>query len=294
MNGTTIKCAVNPKLGYEREYNSYKKETKSRKVAVIGGGPAGMESAITLAKRGFEVTLYEKKDHLGGSVYTGSTPPHKDRLNALIESMEYQINKLNINLKLNTSPTIKDLKELNPYAVFVAVGGKDIIPPLPGVDNENVYLATNILEEEINFENKNITVVGSGMTGLETAEYLDEQGNNVKVIEMKEKIGPGVHEPVLYDTVTRLKKQGVELLPSRRLTKIENNSITVENTIINEEEEINIDSVVLALGIKDSKESEFVQKIENNFSNVKILGDAKRAGKIYNAVKTAFDKSFVL
>ena len=294
MNGTTIECAVNPEVGYEREYEDYNKIEEDKSAAIIGAGPAGMQSAITLAKRGVDVTLFEKSDHLGGKVYTGSIPPHKDRLKALISNMKYEIEELNIDLKLNCAPDIKDLKELNPDSVFIATGGNDIVPPLPGADNDNVLLATDLLENEMQFEDKNIAIVGSGMTGLETAEYLSHQGNDVKVIEMMDKIGPQVYEPILYDIQSRIQKLDIELLTSRKLTEIKENKIIVQNTKEKNTENIEADIVVLAIGVTDSKNDEFVEKIEDNFANVKLLGDSDQAGKIYNAVKTGFDKAFAI
>ena len=124
-NGVSVRCAVNPKLGYEIEYEHCEKIDEEKTVAVLGGGPAGMEAARVLATRGFKVVLFEKKERLGGSVYLGTIPPHKQLLQSFIDNMEYQIRELGVDIRLNTAPTIEELKELDPYAVFVAIGGKN-------------------------------------------------------------------------------------------------------------------------------------------------------------------------
>lgn len=294
MNGKAVECAVNPRLGYEKEYDYYEKDGKGRLVAVIGGGPAGMEAARILAMREFKVVLFEKRENLGGSVYLGSKPPCKERLNTLVDNMEYQIKQLGVDIRLNSSPTVEDLKELNPYSVFVAMGGNNIVPELPGVHGENVLLATDVLDKEIDMKNKKIIVVGSGMTGLETAEYLAEKGNEVKVVEMQNEIGPGVHGSVLYDISTRLKKYGVEMVPRRQLIGIENDKVHVLNTYNNEKLSIYADYVVLSLGISSVENSQFVQDIDKCFDNVKLLGDASKPGKISNATQTGFDLAYTL
>lgn len=294
MNGTTIECAVNPRLGYENEYRSYEKDGNGRTVVVIGGGPAGMEAARVLAEREFKVVLFEKKDNLGGSVYLGSKPPCKDRLKTLVDNMEYQIRQLGVDIRLGSEPTIEEIKELNPYSVFVAIGGENIVPELPGIHGENVILATDVLDKEIDIRNKKIVVVGSGMTGLETAEYLAEKANEVKVVEMLNEIGPGIHAPVLYDINTRLKKYGVETIPCRQLIGIEDGKVNLLNTNNNEKVTMESEYVVLSLGVASVENSEFVKDIEENFDNVRILGDSSKPGKISNATQTGFDSSYTL
>lgn len=294
MNGKAVECAVNPRLGYEVEYTDCKKDGNGRRVVVIGGGPAGMEAARVLAEREYKVVLFEKKENLGGSVYLGSKPPCKERLQNLVDNMEYQIRQLGVDIRLGTAPTIEDIKALNPYSVFVAMGGNSIVPELPGVHGENVVLATDVLDKEMDVKNKKILVVGSGMTGLETAEYLAEKGNEVTVVEMVKEIGPGVHGSVLYDITTRLKKYGVEMIPRRQLVGIDKERAYVLNTFNNEKIAMEADYVVLSLGVGSVANSQFVKELEENFNNIRILGDASRPGKISNATQTGFDLAYTL
>ncbi|MDU1442411.1 MAG: NAD(P)/FAD-dependent oxidoreductase [Clostridium cochlearium] len=290
--GSCTKCAVNPRMGRELEYNKIEKNGEGRLVIVIGGGPAGMEAARISALKGFKVILFEKKDVLGGSVYLGSKPPLKEKLNWLLDNMEYQIKELGVEIRLNTSPTIKDLEELNPYAVFLATGAESIVPNIPGINKENVYTVIDVLEEKIKIINSNVVVIGSGLTGLETAEYIADKGNKVTVIEMLDKIGGDAYASNLYDVTSRLKKYGVEFLTSTKLIGIEDENIKVESTINGEVSTIKADNVILSLGVRSRRE--LLDELEEHFSIVKVVGDTYKPGRIANAIHTGFEKAYVL
>ncbi|MCB2291841.1 NAD(P)/FAD-dependent oxidoreductase [Clostridium sp. CS001] len=292
MGGKCIKCAVNPKMGRELEFDDLRKDGNKKVVAIVGGGPAGMQSAITLAERGFKAILFEERSVLGGSVYLGSKPPLKTKLNDLLDHMEYEMKRLGVEIKLNTKATVEELKKLNPYAVFVAPGAKANIPKAPGFDEENVCTIQDVLGKKVILQDKKVVVVGSGLTGLETAEYLVESGNEVTVIEMQSKIGPGAYLPNLIDVTSRLKKHNVIMIPSLRLTEISETGIRVQNTLNNNFTNIDADAVVLSLGVR--VDQEFVQEFKKNFNKVFVLGDAEKPGRIGQAIQTGYEKAYVL
>ncbi len=251
-----------------------------------------MESARILALKGFKPVLFEKKDVLGGSVYLGSKPPLKEKLNWFLDSLEYQINQLGVDIRLNSEPTLEDIKSLSPYAVFVATGASPIVPRLPGIDKSEVCTVIDVLEGKIDIKGKNVIVVGSGMTGLETAELLAVQGNKVTVVEMQNKIGPDAYLPNLIDVTTRLKKHNVEMIPSMKLVEIKENEVSLQNTKDNTISNRDADVVVLSLGSVSN--NSMINGLEKIVPIVRVLGDAEKPGRVAEAMHTAFEKSYFL
>lgn len=291
MGGKQIQCAVNPKVGFEREYAKFEKNGNKRNVVIIGAGPAGLEAAITLGKKDFIPIVLEKENHIGGAVFAGSNPPDKEILKEFIDNMQYQLEKVGGKILLNTEATIEKIKEFAPYAVYIAMGGDEILIPLDS--NENVMKATDVLiGKEVN--GKDIVVAGSGMTGLETAEYLGKKGYNVTVIEMDSEIGRLIYKGALLPLLPRLKEHKVKLLSSTKLLNYDGANAKVLDIKENVEKEIKADTLVMALGVRGKEDAQIVKSIKNEFDKVFVLGDTIKGGKIYNACETGFDKAFML
>ncbi|NPV26897.1 MAG: FAD-dependent oxidoreductase [Firmicutes bacterium] len=290
-NGKHIICAVNPRLGRELEFGEFIQNGDGRLVAVIGGGPGGMEAARVLAIRGFKVILFEKEDRLGGALNLANKPLYKDKINWLIDYYQQQMKHPNIEVRLNTEANVELIKTLNPYGVFVAVGASPIVPPIPGVDGENVCLAEDVLKGKIKISGKNVAVIGAGMTGCETAEFLAAQGNKVTLVDMLEKIGAGISYVTLLMLMSRLKKYNPTLLPGHKLIRIYQDRIILENVKNRQETELPVERVVLALGVSPRKD--LVDSFKRSLANVKVVGDANRAGNIIDAVHDGFGKAFV-
>lgn len=292
LNCGKIKCAVNPKLGRELELKELNKSGQGRKVVIVGGGPAGMEAARTLALREFKPILFEEKECLGGNVYLATKPPLKDKLNWYLDYMKSELKKLNVEVRLNEKATIEKIDEINPYAVFISTGSKPIVPPIKGVEQSFVYTSTEVLESKVILENKNVVIAGSGMTGLEIAELLVSKGNKVTVIEMADKIAPTGYIPNVVDICMRLKKSGVKLLPCSKLVNIKEGKIEIENTKDNTLTSLDTDAVILSLGVKPN--NEIVKEIEERYEIVEVLGDACKPGRVVDAVSIGFEKAYVI
>jgi len=291
-----VACAINYEGGRELNYGEHllKKDGDNRVVAVIGAGPAGMEAARILAKRKFKPIIFEKKTEVGGQIVYASKPPKKEKVAWLIDYQKAQLEELGVEIRLNHAPTIEEIKELNPYAVFVAQGSNPIVPKsIPGIDGENVFTADDVLNEDVKLRGKKVAVVGSGMTGIETADLLGAQGNDVTIFEMEDEIGPGVFFQNLIDVMKRIEKHNVKLYPKHKLIAIEGTTVVTENTETKETEKFDgFDAVVLSLGTRSN--TEMVEELKKEFEKVVLLGDAKTAGKIVNAIGTGYKEAFEL
>lgn len=288
-------CAINYEGGRELKYGEHllKKDGDGRVVVIIGAGPAGMEAARILALRNFKPIIFEKKAEVGGQIVYASKPPKKEKVAWLIDYQKEQLEELGVEIRLNHAPTIEEIRALKPYAVFVAQGSKPIMPEtIPGIDSENVYTPVDILSGGVNLKDKKVAVVGSGMTGLETADLLGAQGNEVSIFEMEDEIGPGVFFQNLIDVMGRLKEHGTKMYPKHKLIAIEGATVVAEKTDTKEIKRFPFDAVVVSLGTVAN--NEMVDELKKEFDKVIVIGDAKEAGKIVNAIGTGYKEAFEL
>lgn len=278
-------CAVNPFVGSEGF--KFANDGNGRKVLVIGSGPAGLTAAELLAKRGFEVTVAEKSDKLGGQVDLAVKPPHKDKLYWCIEDLHTSCDKLGVKFLMNTEVTENFISEFKPYATVCATGANAVRPKfIKGSDRENVYTTTEILDGSVVLKDKSVAVIGSGMTGLETAELLTCTDNKVTVVEMADEIAPGVWHQHINDIMPRLSEKNVGFLTSKKLVEIKDKTIVVEDKNGNRQE-IEADNVVLSLGAKS--DNSLYHKLKSTGKNAFIIGDAEKVGRIADATRSAFE-----
>lgn len=290
-DGLPLGCTLNPVLGREFEWGDEKlvKNGNNRTVAVIGGGPAGMEAALVLAKRGFKTMLYEAKDRLGGTANLAAIPPHKGMISEYIETMEAQLKEAGVDIILNTPATVSILKEHGTKAVFLATGGKPILPNIPGI--ESAVTAEAVLQEPALAKGENLVIIGGGVTGLETAETLAPE-HKVTVVEMLDKVGGNLYPSVVMHLVQEIMKNGGIIAKGKQLTAVENGTVTVKDTKSGEETKLPADTVILAMGVRSNRPE--VDELREAFGDQLILvGDACKPGQIYDALHSAHDKAFV-
>lgn len=295
MSPVPMGCAINFEAGRENQYSceNIKKNGDGRVVAVIGAGPAGMEAARVLAERGFKPIVFEKNHQVGGQIIYASKPPKKEKTGWLTDYLKSRLDDLGVEIKVDHAPTVEELKALNPYAVFVAQGSHPIMPrSIPGLDGEKVYTPVDILSGKVNLSGKNVGVIGSGMTGIETAELLGAQGNKVSVFEMADEIGPGIFFQNLIDVMKRVSEHGTKLYPKHKLVKVDGTAVTVETTDTKETKQFCFDAVVVSLGTASN--TELVEQIKASFERVAVLGDAAKSGRIEAAIRTGYKAAFEL
>ena len=287
-----LRCSVNPLAGREID-NPFLPKGEGL-VIIIGAGPGGMQAALTASERGFKVILIEKEKELGGALQLTNKAPDKFRIDNLICYFKGQIEKdPNIEVWLNyevTEEKLDELAALKPYAVVSAVGGRQVVPNIPGVSL--AVMANDVLSGKREIRNKKAVVVGGGMTGLETAEYLAARGNSVKVLEMLPAPGRGIFNFNVTKTVNALEKQRTEIYTCTRADSISKEAVTVTDTRSGRNEEIPCDVVVLAIGVYTDHSMR--DMLEKRFFNVTEIGDANKAGKIMTAVRDGYDRIKVL
>ncbi|MBO6016412.1 MAG: FAD-dependent oxidoreductase [Oscillospiraceae bacterium] len=290
--GSHAFCAVNPYMGQETLYGEPARDGAHRKAVVVGGGPGGMEAALILAQREFDVTLFEKGDRLGGQMYLASQPPHRGKMGYFAQYCEKQFKDLGVDVRLNTEATAEAIRALNPCAVILASGSAPILPrSIPGVDGENVCTPVEILGHKVNITGKRVVVAGAGLTGMETAEYLAVAGNEVTIFDMLDACGAGAFQPLVMNDTGMLAQMGVRAMPGHKLVEIRKDAVVIEDHagfLI----ELPCDVVVMSLGVRS------VNSLKDELAdlpNVLVVGEADKAGqRVPQAVHSAFHAAYDL
>ena len=289
----TFGCSVNPTVGREARLPVLvppKEETK--RVVIVGGGPAGMEAAITAKQRGHEVILLEKNSVLGGKLNFSRQVPFKRDLCKFMDYLIHMVEKTGVDVRLNTEATVELVESLEPDVVIAAVGAKALVPPIPGVDGANVITAEEAYRkikagEEIG---QKIAVLGGGDVGCETAVYLaQEAGKTVSLVEMTDTLA-AASCAIPRTAITKEIEKCVDAHTGSRCTGITKDGITYVDAT--GEHSIQADTVVLSAGMVPQKEqAEAFRMIAGEFFPI---GDCVKANNVRTAVRTGYDSAIQL
>jgi len=269
-------CLVNPTLCREVQYENKPAEQK-KNIMIVGGGITGCEAAIAAAMRGHTVEVYEKDDRIGGQWIAAAVPIGKTEFNSFLYWQQHEMEKLGVKLHLNTSVTKEMVLEKKPDAVIIATGGVPFVPPIPGADLAHVYTAEDVLRSRIPetamAPGKKIVVIGGGMTGSETADYLAHMGCKVTLIEMLDAIlKDGEASPNRY-VIEGLKQYNAEICTSSCVLEIGKDSVKI-GCCGNERIITDVDTVVMAVGVKSV--NHLVSELEGCGIPVIAAGDAAK------------------
>ena len=285
QNRQFLSCVLNAENGYENSRSIQPAEQK-KKIAVLGGGPAGLEAARVAALRGHDVTLFEKTTSLGGQLNIACVPPRKEEMRRAAQDLIRAVCNAGVHLCMGQTRTAEQLKEAGFEAVINAVGAHSAAPRIPGIDGVNVADAWKVLAGEQQVYGT-VAVIGGGMVGCETAEYLAARGCKVSVIEMMDKIAAGESTTILPTLLENYKTYGVEQYPSHKVKEFRMDAVVCENKD-GAEVTIPCDYIVLAMGARSNEFDAAALEAAN--IPVYSIGDAAgKAADISNAIRTGYD-----
>ena len=285
QNRQFLSCVLNAENGYENT-RSIQPAAQKKKIAVLGGGPAGLEAARVAALRGHDVTLFEKTTSLGGQLNIACVPPRKEEMRRAAQDLIHAVCNAGVHLCMGQTRTAEQLKDAGFEAVINAVGAHSAAPRIPGIDSVNVADAWKVLAGEQQVYGT-VAVIGGGMVGCETAEYLAARGCKVSVIEMMDKIAAGESTTILPTLLENYKTYGVEQYPSHKVKEFRMDAVVCENKD-GAEVTIPCDYIVLAMGARSNEFDAAALEAAN--IPVYAIGDAAgKAADISNAIRTGYD-----
>lgn len=285
-----IYCSVNPQIGRDSDYKFAPLPTEKKRVLIAGGGPAGMEAAITASRRGHEVILCEKDSALGGLLQVVEKESFKKRIGMYKEYLEYELGKSAVDVRLNTVVTPELVKELRPDVLIAAVGGHPIIPPIKGIEKAVQIVDYYRDEPEVG---ENVLVLGGGFAGVECAIGLALAGKKSTIVEMSDALASGPNTPypgtgaMQIDALwTNVKKNNVQVMLNTKCVEITDEGMICEDKDGNRIE-LKADKVIAATGIAPNNAT--VDELRETVIDFEWIGDCNQPGLIRTAVRDGYD-----
>ncbi|MFC1990225.1 FAD-dependent oxidoreductase [Chloroflexota bacterium] len=278
-----VYCAINPQAGREAEY-TIEPALKPKRVLIVGGGPAGMEAARVAALRGHHVTLLERKDKLGGNLITAAIPPHKkEDIGHLIKYFSRQMELCGVEVKLNQEAAPEFIEQGKPDVVIVATGASALIPEIQGVKGNNVTTALDVLTGARE-TGERVVIIGGGMIGCETAEFLAEKGKQVTILEMLGRIGGDIGASYRWVVMQRLRGSGIKMETRMKAEEITSKGVKASRD--NSSEFFEGDTVVLAVGLKCN--DELFHHLQEKVASLYSIGDCVEPHRVAEAVESGY------
>ena len=285
----TARCAVNPEIGREYEVQFMPPIRERRKVLVAGGGPGGMEAAIIAARRGHDVTLYEKSGVMGGALNFAEHVPFKYDLYQLIGAMEAELKDLPVRIHMNTELTAELVEQERPDVLICAVGADAIRPPFPGIDRPNVLMAEDV--DKGAQVGDRVVVIGGGLVGIETALHLAMQGKKVSIVEMLPAIANDANFRYARTYRWKIEEYGIDVYTSTKCSAVTEEGVLAVDQEGNELR-IPADHVVISVGMKPR--THVVESLRDCAPEFIPIGNCVRPGQIKDAIRAGYDAAMFL
>jgi 2,4-dienoyl-CoA reductase-like NADH-dependent reductase (Old Yellow Enzyme family)/thioredoxin reductase len=277
-------CVFNPLTGREATVQ-VNPATAPRQVLVVGGGPAGLEAATVAAERGHHVTLLEQEDFLGGQFVLAAKAPHKEEFNDIITTMALRARRAGVDIRTGVHVRPDMIVEEGPDAVVLATGAVPLSIPFPGLEETNWCMASDILDEDIAVTTDTALVIGGGLVGLETADFLAARGKKVTVVEMLDDVGGDMDILAKMMLRKRLDHNQVQLLPQTKVQKLTKDTVTAVRA--GEETTLPIEMVIIAVGMRSNRG--LSEALAQSGLETYTIGDAVRPRKALEAIWEGFE-----
>ncbi len=279
-------CSLNPNATREFEEPEIVVDGNNRLVVIAGAGPAGVNAAMILAQRGFKPVIYEKTAYIGGSIRYAATPDGKAKLNWAIDYYQRELTRLGVEVHLNTTLTAEMVKELKPYAVFVATGSNPIRPAsIPGITGPNVYLAKDILDCVPSYMDEKVAVIGGGMVGLEVATTFAHKGCEATVIEMQPRLNIMMGGATNILAIMHATKAACTLMYEHKVREIKEDGVVA---IDPQGKEVFIPATKVMICMGFTPEASLYDQLVNELPNVYKIGDAEGVDNIAKAARDGY------
>ncbi|MBQ6223194.1 MAG: FAD-dependent oxidoreductase [Solobacterium sp.] len=276
---STRRCTVNPLIGREDEGDVVYPAPVKKKVLVAGGGPGGLYAAYIAAKRGHQVILCEKEAQCGGILKSEQALPFKYEMYQLSGTYERFARAAGVEIRLNTEVTKEYVEKEAPDALIIGVGSEPLLPPIPGLDGDNVIIVNNYYLEKDRVQD-DVVVFGGGLAGCECAVHLGMEGKNVHLVEMRSELAPDAnvrHRPLLMAEINKY----VTVHTNHKGLRVTEDGIICEDA---EGKEVLVPGKTVICALGQRSRSKMVDELLGTAPFVRVIGDAQRVSTITNAV----------